>query len=196
MKYFSLIVCSIVVCFAMPDQAFAQQGRKGVNQTFRYLGAFHSAGYHWRTPGPCVNYYNPYSSTNSTLLTAGQPQGLDPYQFQSPFSQPSRINDWNAPAVQPGQNILPAEVEKLEFRGRNEKDETTDLEKEVQSIMEVDEMEQKDGVPSGTTGNRFDDSLWPGLMNFEADNSRRVKSSNSRRSKTATSVLTHFTYSK
>ena len=210
MKYVSLIVCTLVVCFAMPDQASAQRGRKGVNQTFRFLGAFHSAGYHYRTPGPCVGYYNPYSRVNTHLVIGGVPQGArtylerymnsgyqngydskDPYapgsNYKTPYSQPIGTNYYNlnAPAYDSSPNVLPAEVEKYENDFSPENNDASDLEEEVQSIMEEDASKKKDGAKpngnysSGKTGQGTDDELWPVMMNFEAAN-QRTRSSNRR----------------
>ncbi len=60
----------------------AQRGDRNWNQFTRYLGGGFSAGYHWRNPGPKVNYYNPYSHQNTSLVTGALPQGASCYLSQ------------------------------------------------------------------------------------------------------------------
>ena len=45
-----------------------------LNRHHRIAGAFFSDGYHKRTPGPNVGYYNPYSAHNSDLRSLAGPQ--------------------------------------------------------------------------------------------------------------------------
>ena len=82
------------------DTAEAQRGTFRVNQVFRKLGGGWSAGYHWRTPAPKVDYYNPYSRHNSSLKIGGIPQGSASYLARlgdvSQNHQPVEINSFDA----------------------------------------------------------------------------------------------------
>ena len=75
-----LIGCVIAaVSIISTDTTVAQRGPFRVNQAFRKLGGGWSSGYHWRTPGHRVEYYNPYSRHNSSLKIGGIPQGSGSY---------------------------------------------------------------------------------------------------------------------
>ena len=77
----SFIFCVLIAAAItiLPEISHAQRGRLTVNQAFRCLGGGVSAGYHWRTPGPNADYYNPYSDHNSMLVTGAVPQGASCY---------------------------------------------------------------------------------------------------------------------
>lgn len=90
-------VLAVASAFCFTSETFGQRSPCRLNQGFRYLGGGHSAGYHWRTPGPCVDYYNPWSHHNTSTRTGIVPRGAGPYltrlehcgeTFQS-FNQPS-----------------------------------------------------------------------------------------------------------
>lgn len=80
-----ILLCAAIAAVFMVnvDSVDAQRrGRVKLNQKFRFLGGGWSAGYHWRTPGHDVEYYNPYSHHNSRLKTGGMPQGAGRYLSQ------------------------------------------------------------------------------------------------------------------
>lgn len=92
---------AIVTSFST-DSLHAQRNKPTWNGLTRFLGGGHSAGYHWRTPGPDVSYYNPYSRLNSTLRIGGVPQGAGPYigggchqGCGQPFDQPSGFEQYS-----------------------------------------------------------------------------------------------------
>lgn len=80
-----ILVCTLVAAFSLvsTETALAQRGSFRVNQAFRKLGGGWSGGYHWRTPGYNVDYYNPYSQHNSSLKTGIIPQGSISYLARS-----------------------------------------------------------------------------------------------------------------
>ncbi len=76
------LVCGVMVAAAtisFSAETFGQRGSLCLNHGFRTLGGGQSAGYHWRTPGPCVGYYNPWSHHNTALRIGIVPQGAGPY---------------------------------------------------------------------------------------------------------------------
>ena len=80
-----ILFCAAIAAVFMVnlDSADAQRaGRVKLNHLNRFLGGGWSAGYHWRTPGHEVDYYNPYSRHNSHLKTGGVPQGAERYISQ------------------------------------------------------------------------------------------------------------------
>ena len=78
-----ILVFSVIAAVSMVNaETSAQRAPKRVNQVFRFLGGGWSGGYHWRTPGPRVEYYNPYSHHNSRLKIGGYPQGAGRYVSQ------------------------------------------------------------------------------------------------------------------
>jgi hypothetical protein len=116
-----LILGSVVFSYA--EQANAQRGRCSINQGFRILGGGQASGYHWRTPGPCVNYYNPYSYHNTNLRIGGLPQGAGSYvarygidsayhELQPAFDRPLGMSQIDfVPGIAPGDNTVNAELD-------------------------------------------------------------------------------------
>lgn len=219
MKHASLIVFTLAVCMAFPEMASAQRGRPGINQTFRFLGNFQSAGYHWRNPGPSVGYYNPYSPLNSTLHSGGLPQGARSYvpqyapsqnelfeqRFEQQFESPAKI-DFNSP-VRPAdgsdQNVLPPEVNVFEKLDEPTEDDSPDLEDEVNSILDGFDNNkiQNQGSSSRSDAPRPDDATrratdksgWPGFFEF-GSKKRKANQPQRRKSQTAKSVLTRVSF--
>jgi hypothetical protein len=59
----------------------------------RRAGLWFSSGYHWRTPGPNPDYYNPYTAHNSHLIYKGHNAGLAPAQSPATnFTIPNRLD--------------------------------------------------------------------------------------------------------
>ena len=94
-----IAVVAFVATFSFSiTQADAQKTYRPVKQLNRWLGHWHNHGYHHRTPGPDVSYYNPYSAHNSHRVAqfstngyAGRP-GIGFQQrlgngFQQPLNQ-------------------------------------------------------------------------------------------------------------
>ena len=103
-----IATAAIVTTSFSTDALYAQRNKPTWNGLTRFLGGGHSAGYHWRTPGPDVSYYNPYSRVNSTLRIGGVPQGAEPYVGRygsqhgcgqsfdgQSFDQPSGFGDYS-----------------------------------------------------------------------------------------------------
>ena len=143
------VIFVAIACFALPEVSSAQRARFDIDQPFRFLGNFQTHGYHWRNPGPCVGYYNPYSAQNSTLRTGGIPQGAESYLSRFhivttsehtsslPFDRPAAIGGGVAPAFSPNRtnaNMISAEILSSEDVGVTPQD-MSDLEKEIQSIL-------------------------------------------------------------
>ena len=79
------LVCSALVAaaaFSFSTETFGQRGSLSWNQGCRILGGGQSAGYHWRTPGPYIGYYNPWSHHNTALRTGIVPQGAASYLYR------------------------------------------------------------------------------------------------------------------
>lgn len=65
-----LIVASAAAFGSITEQVDAQKTPlyRPLKKINRYLGHWPNHGYHWRTPGPDVSYYNPYNAHNSRLI--------------------------------------------------------------------------------------------------------------------------------
>ena len=124
-KIVSLSLFSVLIallCPAITAAQFGQQGRiwpagklGGLNRHHRFAGAFISDGYHKRSPGPDVGYYNPYSAHNSQLhsRTAYPGSNASWVMPQNPASYQFNITAGSTPYqfVQPTQPTLPATPE-------------------------------------------------------------------------------------
>lgn len=164
-----LAVALTVTGFASSD-ASAQRGRCGINQAFRYLGGGHSWGYHWRTPGPCVDYYNPWSYHNTNLRIGTMPQGSQSYMGRMGYRgsaghynmdrgpgtyedhYPSMIAD-PSPSLAPN-NVIQSEIDEVD---------DADSDSDAESILEDDES-GKEGADEGAM-------MWPGFMESKTDRS-------------------------
>ena len=174
------IACFTFSFFCLADMASAQRAPLKVNQGFRWLGHFQSTGYHWRTQGPCVNYYNPYSHHNSSLRIGGSPQGSYGYaggtgygcsDCAGGFDQPGSYGygDVNSQAaIAPGgRTVVESEVdnEVYEGEGDNGSGETTeeDIDAEAKSILDqIEALDKKmKDTPAAESKERVDGaSLW------------------------------------
>ena len=67
----TLLVTSLTSTSSAQWRGLRQPGQK----VLRVLGAGYGPGYHWRTPGPNSDYYNPYSAHNSLLISEPGPSG-------------------------------------------------------------------------------------------------------------------------
>ena len=182
-----LFVVCIFASLTIAESSYAQRARVRLNQDFRYLGAFQSAGYQWRNPGPCVGYYNPYSHHNSALRIGGYPQGAHSYMsrygggnygYTNNFDIPTGLGQDNSAPPASG-NSVPSVVDKTEDTPAAEvtDDELSDLEKEVQSIMNEGSSEKlpskKDNLPTDKLQELDETSMWPGFNEFGKRNLQR-----------------------
>lgn len=128
------------------DDASAQRHKPTWNYLTRFLGGGHSAGYHWRTPGPNVDYYNPYSRTNSTLRIGGVPQGAEPYaarfgfgcqQGCGSFDQPSGFGQYGQQQYDQHAGQFPTELAPAAYSSNTIDAEIDDSEESV----DVDDVE-------------------------------------------------------
>ena len=179
-----------ILLFGFANFAQAQRGPLRVNQAFRYLGHGQSGGYHWRTPGPCVGYYNPYSQHNSALRIGGTPQGAYGYHlpssdfgYSNSFDHPSSFGQSNsAPMFTPGNfgsNTVDSVIDDSEPEeptnvddDSDASDELSELEAEVQSILNDSQNSNSDKKPAkDKAGDNPDEtSLWPGFNEFGKQN--------------------------
>lgn len=168
-------ILAVTVCLAIAvvccSEVSAQRAPLKLNQAFRYLGHGQSTGYHWRTPGPCVGYYNPYSRLNSELRIGGVPQGAQNYvpsydqQFYvSPFDQPANFSN-PSPTVAP--NSIPTMDSEIDLEVyENDKDavgEKENSDEDTSSILdEIESIENKSAPEAGQTEEDNIDgaSLW------------------------------------
>ena len=190
-----IVVAAAIICTLSPSEAMAQRGRPGWNQLTRFLGGGHSAGYHWRTPGPAVGYYNPYSHHNSRLRTGGVPQGAGPYVarlapdcrqqfYDSGFDQPSGFNGHGGMMMAPGAspNMVDAQID----------DSDEDVEESIEDAIDGDSIlddptsiddptsgedpfgDAPDVDGSGARGAVDESALWPGFHEFGRATQPRV----------------------
>ncbi len=171
-KNLVVAVCVAVSLFCS-SEVFAQRGPFKLNQAFRYLGHGQSTGYHWRTPGPCIGYYNPYSRHNSSLRIGGLPQGAEryvpAYGFQdcnNNFAQPSTLSNMGPVGIAPGQMpIIDSEIDNDEYENDSYEDEDEDtLDDDAKSILDeieaIEDAEQAGEKAAEEAKNIDGASLW------------------------------------
>ncbi len=191
------VFACILVTVGFADVTLAQRAKIRLNQDFRYLGGFQSAGYHWRNPGPCIGYYNPYSQHNSYLKSGGIPQGAELYLRSglnhSPMTihQPSAFEMGPAPGVGapiPKGNSVPAFIDDSPEKELPPAD-LKSLEEEVQSILDDKPQSNQKEAPQDSTKVPADESttLWNGYnknVHRGVSMPRRVGDQNARTGRT------------
>ncbi len=93
LKIVTLLLAGILGLFILTEQSVAQRpwrARGPLNRHHRLYGLFYSDGYHTATRGPNVNYYNPYSATNTSRYnTSAYDFGGYGYTYPAPtYSAP------------------------------------------------------------------------------------------------------------
>ena len=92
---FCLLVSALLLTTVFSSESSAQRlrsGLQGQRRPLRILGHGWSAGYHWRTPGPNSDYYNPYSAHNSMLKSSGTDGDFFPYGGRPRYSPTGEPN--------------------------------------------------------------------------------------------------------
>lgn len=115
----ALSVAAVVGSMFGTSESQAQHFRPG-QELGRLLGVGIGNGYHCRTPGPNVDYYNPWSATNSHLVSRyqdtgawqsghGGMQGLsDPNQFVPHRVYTGHSDGYSVFENVPGQTLTPS----------------------------------------------------------------------------------------
>lgn len=95
-----LLFAGFLSTWTMAAEAQVMQQRHWTNPlqplqgTGRFLGLGYSSGYHWRNPGPDVDYYNPYNARNSV-------QVANNFGSAVPYSQPYYGNTFQSQQLTP-----------------------------------------------------------------------------------------------
>ena len=171
-------ICLVFAAFAfLADAAQAQfllRPAQRIQRPLRYLGHGNGPGYHTRSPGPNVDYYNPWTQKNSFLISRS-PQflarygndlprtpieilqmGSQQWSQQSRFGQPQYNNPATAPLkadfvpaspVDPGDDLEDEDTEDGGFGELEDDDDVEDrFEEEADSMREKDEFDDTDAV--------------------------------------------------
>ena len=155
------------------------------------MGHFQSTGYHWRTPGPCVDYYNPYSHHNSSLRIGGHPQGASSYNLNfysdhhagvySEFDRPGGYTSPIAPSTPPPNSTIDSEVDTEQYEENDSSVDDANAEEDAKSILDEIEAIDDEGKGSQDSKKRVDGaSLWSDV--FELSRIKQQKTTQRRAS--------------
>ncbi len=100
MKCFRQLLSIVVVAFVIAQSLqtnivvgqWAKTGRP-VERIDRWLGVGNGAGYHWRSPGPNIEYYQPWSHLNSSAASFNSYRGCNDHRA-TPGIGPSGNTAW------------------------------------------------------------------------------------------------------
>ena len=180
------VVSTVAIVFAFADTSHAQRAPFKVNQAFRWMGHFQSTGYHWRNPGPCVGYYNPYSHHNSSLRIGGHPQGASSYNLNfysdhhagiySEFDRPGGFTSPVAPADPTPNSTIDSEVDIEQYEESEATVDDGNVEEDAKSILdEIEAIDEDEKGPKESKKRVDGASIWSDVFELSRINQPKSK---------------------